>query len=207
MTRNAAFTFDPITHEAAMVAARIAENISATQSLLRGAIPAQTVAVADLLVEALRGGNKLLLFGNGGSAADASHLAAEFVGRFRYDRPALPALSLTDNASSTSAIGNDFGFEHVFARQIAAFGQPGDVAIGLTTSGRSENVLLAFDAALERDMRTVALCGAAAPELERRTELCLCTPARETARVQECHMLIGHIVCELVERALFPRAL
>src|SRR3954462_4893983 len=128
MTRNMAFTLEAVTHEAAMVQARIAENISATQRLLRGAVPAQTAELADLLVEALRAGNKVLLFGNGGSAADASHLAAEFVGRFRYDRPALPALSLTDNASSTSAIGNDFGFEHVFARQIAAFGQPGDVA-------------------------------------------------------------------------------
>src|SRR4051794_4966772 len=208
MTRHtAAITFEPSVREAGTVRTRIAENISATQTLLRGAVPAQTAELADLLVEALAAGNKLLFFGNGGSAADASHLAAEFVGRFRYDRPPLPALSLTDNASSTSAIGNDLGFEHVFARQIAAFGQPGDVAIGLSTSGRSQNVLLALDAALERDMRTVALCGVAAPELRRRAELCLCTPARETARVQECHMLIGHIVCELVERALFPRAL
>src|SRR4051794_942020 len=152
MTRVVAL--DPHVRERAAVAGRIAENIAATQSLLRGAIPEQTAALAEIVVEALRAGNKLLLFGNGGSAADATHLAAEFVGRFRYDRPALAALSLTDNASSMSAIGNDYGYEEVFARQVEAFGRPGDVALGLTTSGRSPNVLLALDAAQERELRT-----------------------------------------------------
>ena len=189
---------------AARVQARIAENIAATQGLLRGAVPGQVAELADVLVDALRANHKLLLFGNGGSAADAGHLAAEFVGRFRHDRPALPAISLADNASSISAIGNDFGFEHVFARQVEAFGQPGDVAIGLTTSGRSRNVALGLAAARAGGLRTAALCGMVTPELESSAELCVCTPARETARVQECHMLVGHIVCELVERALFP---
>src|SRR5205085_100181 len=119
----------------------------------------------------------------------ATHLAAELVGRFRYDRPALPALSLSDNASSLTAIANDFGYERVFARQVEAFGQPGDVAVGLTTSGRSANVALALSAARARDLRTVALCGEATPELQASAELCLATPAAETARVQECHML------------------
>src|SRR4051812_48584850 len=204
--RSASVTLDPLVLGGAAVQARIAENITATQSLLRGDMPGQIAALAELITDALRSGNKLLLFGNGGSAADASHLAAEFVGRFRHDRPALPALSLTDNASSTSAIGNDYGFEQVFARQVAAFGQPGDVAIGMSTSGRSENVLLGMRAAAERDLRTVALCGGRAPALEHCCELFLHTPARDTARVQECHMLLGHIVCELVERALFPEA-
>jgi len=186
------------------VRARIADSVAATQRLLRGPIPEQAADLAELITDGLRNGGKLLVFGNGGSAADASHLAAEFVGRFRYDRPALPALSLTDNASSTSAIGNDYGFEHVFARQIAAFGQPGDIALGLTTSGRSPNVVLALAAARARGLRTAALCGDRTPELESTVDLLLCTPARETARVQECHMLVGHIVCELVERALYP---
>src|SRR4051812_27209479 len=207
MTRHsAAITYGPDLLAAATVQARIAENILATQSLLRGAIPAQTAELADLLIEALRAGRKLLFFGNGGSAADASHLAAEFVGRFRQDRPPLPALSLTDNASSMSAIGNDYGFEQVFARQVVAFGQPGDVAIAMSTSGHSENVLLGMRAAAANDLRTVALCGGRAPALRRCCELFLHTPARDTARVQECHMLLGHIVCELVERALFPEA-
>jgi D-sedoheptulose 7-phosphate isomerase len=205
MTRQSVgATFDPLVREAATVQARIAENISATQGLLRGAIPRQTAELADLVTETLRGGNKLLLFGNGGSAADATHLAAEFVGRFRYDRPALPALSLTDNASSMSAIGNDYGYEQVFARQVAAFGQPGDVALALTTSGRSPNVIAALEAARSRGLLTVVLCGMPSAQLEDLADLCLCTPARETARIQECHMLIGHIVCEFVERAMFP---
>src|SRR4051812_16602825 len=137
----------PLALAAATVEARIAENIAATQGLLRGAVPQQAAELAELIVDVLRDGNKLLLFGNGGSAADASHLAAEFVGRFRYDRPAMPALSLSDNAAATSAIGNDYGFEQTFARQVAAFGQRGDVAIGLTTSGRSPNVILGLSAA------------------------------------------------------------
>jgi D-sedoheptulose 7-phosphate isomerase len=186
------------------VQARIAENISATQGMLRGEIPQQTAEVAELVTDALRAGNKLLLFGNGGSAADATHLAAEFVGRFRYDRPALPALSLTDNAASVSAIGNDYGYEHVFARQVEAFGGPGDVALALTTSGRSPNVILALEAARSRGLQTVVMSGQPSARLEDLADLCLCTPARDTARVQECHMLIGHIVCELVERTMFP---
>jgi D-sedoheptulose 7-phosphate isomerase len=202
---GATTTLEPLVHDTATVQARIAEHIAATQSLLRSGIPEQAAQVAEILTEALRAQNKLLLFGNGGSAADATHLAAEFVGRFRHDRPALPALSLSDNPSSMSAIGNDYGFDDVFARQIAAFGQPGDVAIALTTSGRSANVIAGVEAAQARGLRTVALCGRASPALRRAAELCLFTPAAETARVQECHMLVGHILCELVERSLFPR--
>src|SRR3954447_9987595 len=197
MTSYGATTLDPLVREIATAQARMAENIAATQNLLRSGIPHKAAQVAEIVTEALRGGHKLLLFGNGGSAADATHLAAELVGRFRHDRPALPALSLTDNASSMSAVANDFGFEQVFPRQIAAFGQSGDVAIALTTSGRSPNVVLGLEAAQARGLRTIALCGRPSPVLERQAELCLCTPARETARIQECHMLIGHIVCEL----------
>src|SRR4051794_32554573 len=170
---------------AATVQARIADSIAATQSMLRGPVPRQLAGVAALVADALRAGNKVLLFGNGGSAADATHLAAELVGRFRLHRPALPALSLTDNGSSLSAIANDFGYQEGFARQVAAFGQPGDVAIGITTSGRSANVVEGLRAACEGDLRTVALCGVLTRELEEVAEFCLCTPMRETARIQE----------------------
>jgi D-sedoheptulose 7-phosphate isomerase len=207
MTRSVAVNAAPLVRETAAVRARIADHITATQTMLRGGVAQRTARFAEIAAEALRDGHKLLLFGNGGSAADATHLAAEMVGRFRYDRPALPALSLTDNASTLSAIANDFGYERVFARQVEAFGQPDDVAVGLTTSGRSANVVLALSAARARGLRTVALCGEATPELSASAELCLAAPAGETARVQECHMLIGHIVCELVERSLFPQAL
>src|SRR3954449_12905432 len=132
MTDLIAPALDPDVRQGAMVQARIAESIAATQSLLRGPIPRLLAAVAELVVEALRAGNKVLLFGNGGRAAAATPLAAELVGRFRLNRPALPAISLTDNASSLSAIANDFGYEAVFARQVAAYGQPGDIAIGIT---------------------------------------------------------------------------
>jgi D-sedoheptulose 7-phosphate isomerase len=203
MTENTS-ALDADVRQAATVKARIAENIAATQGLMRGPIPRQLAALAELVTEALRAGNKVLLFGNGGSAADATHLAAELVGRFRLHRPALPALSLTDNGSSLSAIANDFGYQEVFARQVAAFGQPGDIAIGITTSGRSANVVEGLRAACEADLRTVALCGVLTRELEEVAEFCLCTPMRETARIQECQMLLGHILCELVERALFP---
>jgi D-sedoheptulose 7-phosphate isomerase len=194
----------PLATHAATVHVRIAENIAATQRLLRGPIPLQVAGLADLIVEALRAGNKLLLFGNGGSAADAGHLAAEFVGRFRYDRAPLPALALTDNAAATSAIGNDYGFEYTFARQVEGFGQSGDVAIGLTTSGCSPNVVLGLSAARAIGLHTVALSGYSTPALESCAEVLICTPAPETARVQECQMLLGHIVCELVERTMFP---
>src|SRR3954449_3851990 len=176
MTDLVAPALDPDVRQAAMVQARIAESIAATQSLLRGPVPRLLAAVAELVSDALRAGNKVLLFGNGGSAADATHLAAELVGRFRLDRPALPALSLTDNASSLSAIANDFGYEAVFARQVAAFGQVGDVAIGFTTSGRSPNILAGLKAAREADLRTVALCGPLTLELESVADVCLCTP-------------------------------
>jgi D-sedoheptulose 7-phosphate isomerase len=149
-------------------------------------------------------GNKVLLFGNGGSAADAQHIAAEFVGRFAFERRALPALALSVNTSCVTAIGNDYGFDLVFSRQIEALGREGDVAIGISTSGNSQNVLQGLSAARKLGLSTVALTGCNGGKLKSAVDHCICAPSNETPRIQECHLLIGHIICELVERTIFP---
>jgi len=159
--------------------------------------------VSQILIDALRKGNKPILFGNGCSAADAQHVAAEFVGRFAFDRPALPALALSVNASSVTAIGNDYGFDLVFARQIEALGCAGDVAIGISTSGNSANVLKAVAVAKKMGLHTVALTGATGGKLKGAVDYCVCAPSSETPRIQECHILIGHIISELVEGSIF----
>ena len=187
---------------AAQVSQAIRASIAVKESLLASAgIVAATARVSEILVEALQRGNKLLLCGNGGSAADAQHIAAEFVGRFAFDRPALPALALSVNTSCVTAIGNDYGFDRVFARQIEALARPGDVCIGISTSGNSPNVLCAMAAARQMKLLTVGLTGAAGGKLKDAVEHCICVPSNETPRIQECHILIGHIVSELVERA------
>jgi D-sedoheptulose 7-phosphate isomerase len=190
--------------ESVLVRTRIGESVAATRALLDGDLPDLTAELAELVVACLEDGGKVLLFGNGGSAADATHLAAELVGRFRRDRAPLPALSLTDNASSMSAIGNDYDYDEVFARQVRAFGRVGDVALGLSTSGDSRNVVGGLRAARALGMRTAVLTGAAGGAALAEADLPLCVPTTDTARVQECHMVVGHIVCELVEQAIFP---
>jgi D-sedoheptulose 7-phosphate isomerase len=159
--------------------------------------------VSGILVEALNQGHKVLLFGNGGSAADAQHIAAELVGRFAFDRPPLPALALSVNPSCVTAIGNDYGFDVVFARQIEALGRPGDVAIGISTSGNSPNVLHAVSVAKKMRLRSVALTGCTGGKLKGVVDHCICVPSNETPRIQECHILIGHIISELVEQTIF----
>jgi D-sedoheptulose 7-phosphate isomerase len=161
--------------------------------------------VSEILLDALKSGNKLLLFGNGGSAADAQHIAAEFVGRFAFDRPALPALALSVNTSCVTSIGNDYGFEQVFSRQLEALARPGDVAIGFSTSGNSPNVLNGISTAKKIGLYTIAFTGTPGGKLKQAADLdhCLCAPSGETPRIQECHILIGHIVSELVEQELF----
>jgi D-sedoheptulose 7-phosphate isomerase len=161
--------------------------------------------VCELLVNALSLGNKILLFGNGGSAADAEHLAAELVGRFAFNRPALQALALSVNTSCITAIGNDYGFDQVFARQIEALARPRDVAIGISTSGTSSNVLFAFSTARKIGLHTVALTGNTGGKLRGIVDYCVCVPSNETPRIQECHSLIGHILSELVEQTLFNK--
>lgn len=186
------------------VSSSIEASIAVKQKLLDNPEILSTAAeVSEILIEAITNGNKPILFGNGGSAADAQHIAAEFVGRFAFDRPALPALALSANTSCVSAIGNDYGFDLVFARQIEALGRPGDVAIGISTSGNSTNILQALKVASKMGLHTVALTGAGGGKLIGAADHCICVPSKETPRIQECHILIGHIISELVEQAIF----
>ncbi|MER3398616.1 MAG: phosphoheptose isomerase [Chloroflexota bacterium] len=157
---------------------------------------------ARLVAEALRRGNKVMFCGNGGSAADSQHLAAELVGRYRRNRPGLAALALTVDTSALTAIGNDFGFEEVFSRQVEALGQPGDVLVAISTSGRSPNVLRAVDAARALGLKTVGLVGRDGGQLAGLVDLALVVPSEDTARIQECHITLGHILCDLVEGEL-----
>lgn len=182
----------------------IEASIAAKESLL--AAPGFVSVLAKItgsLVHAFRQGNKVLFFGNGGSATDAQHLAAELVGRFAFDRPALPALSLAENLSAVTAIANDYGFDQVFSRQIEAFARPGDVAIAISTSGNSPNVLQAVTTAKKLGVHTVALTGRSGGKLIHAVDDCVCVPSDDTPRIQECHILIGHILSELVEQELF----
>lgn len=182
----------------------IEASIAVKQLMLNDAKVVSTVTtVSKILIEALRRGNKPLLFGNGGSAADAQHIAAELVGRFAFDRPALPALALSANTSCMTAIGNDYGFDAVFARQIEALGHPGDVAIGISTSGNSLNILRAVAVAKKMGLHTVALTGATGGKLKSAVDHCICAPSKETPRIQECHILIGHIISEMAEQTIF----
>ena len=161
------------------------------------------VAAAEAVIEAFEKGNKVLLFGNGGSAADAQHIAAEFVGRFAFDRPALPALALSVNTSCVTAIGNDYGFDQVFSRQIEALARRGDVAIGISTSGNSPNVLCGVAAARKLGLRTIGLTGQKGGRLKNEVEYGIAAPSDETPRIQECHILVGHIIAQLAEQAIF----
>jgi D-sedoheptulose 7-phosphate isomerase len=156
-----------------------------------------------LVVDALAAGNKLLLFGNGGSAADAQHIAAEFVGRFKRERRGLPAIALTTDTSALTAIANDYGYDEVFARQVRALGRAGDVALAISTSGRSKSVLAAVGACRELGMRTIALTGGTGGELLGCVDVGLRVSAStHSARIQETHILVGHVICELVDERL-----
>ena len=160
---------------------------------------------ADLCIKAFECGNKVILAGNGGSAGDAQHIAAEFVSRFEFDRPGLPSIALTTDTSMLTAIGNDYGYEKLFARQIEANGKPGDVFIGITTSGNSANVLKAIVRAKELGLTTVALCGRKG-SIRELSDVVLGVPSESTPRIQESHILIGHIICGIVENTLFGHA-
>src|SRR6516225_2353614 len=165
----------------------------------------QTIAqTAETIAHALRNSRKLLIFGNGGSASDAQHLAAELVGRFGPDRSPLSAISLSTDTSILTALGNDYGFDKIFSRQIAALGQAGDVAVAISTSGNSPNVLEGIDAARSLGLFTVGFTGQTGGKMKDRCEVLFCVPSRQTPRIQETHILLGHILCELVDRHLFP---
>ena len=178
-----------------------AETIRLHDAARRGS-QADVLRVVDLLAAAFRHGRRVLVFGNGGSASDAQHVAAEFVGRFQKERRAVAAIALTTDTSILTAIGNDDAFDRVFARQIEALGESGDVAIGITTSGGSKNVLKAFTVAKERGLTTVAVTGCDGGEAGRIADLHLNVPDRSTARVQEVHRTLLHVICELVEETL-----
>ena len=159
--------------------------------------------VAGRCVTALRNGNKILLAGNGGSAADAQHLAAELVGRFSLDRPGLAAIALTTDSSALTGIGNDYGFERLFSRQVEAVGRPGDVFFGISTSGRSPNVLNALRVCRDRSIVTVGLTGEHGGEMPPLCDHCFRMPSTETPKIQEGHIVVGHILFALVEREMF----
>jgi D-sedoheptulose 7-phosphate isomerase len=182
----------------------IQASIAAKQQLLSDPeLIAAVAKVSEVLVKVFTQGNKAMLFGNGGSAADAQHIAAEFVGRFAFDRPALPALALSVNSSCVTAIGNDYGFDTVFSRQIEALGRAGDMAIGISTSGNSANVLRGLEIAGKMGLHTVAFAGCTGGKMKAAADYCICAPSNETPRIQECHILIGHIISQLTEHTIF----
>ena len=167
-----------------------------------GALSAPIEAVALRLLDSYRSGGKLLVMGNGGSAADAQHFAAEMVGRYRRERRALPAIALTVDPSAVTAIANDYGFEEVFARQVRAHARPGDVVFGISTSGNSENICRAFAAARDARATTVALGGGNGGKMKALADLSILAPTSVTPRIQECHITIIHILCDLVEEEM-----
>jgi D-sedoheptulose 7-phosphate isomerase len=178
----------------------LAANIQVHESMRAdGGLIAGISRAARLIREALQRGNRLLIIGNGGSAADAQHLAAELVGRYRIERRALPALALSANTSSLTAIGNDYGFEDIFTRQVEAFAQPGDVLFCISTSGNSQNILRAALLAAALRVKTIGLTGADGGRLQKCVDLCLRAPSNETPRVQEAHAFLLHALAELVE--------
>jgi D-sedoheptulose 7-phosphate isomerase len=196
---------DVVAPSVELAQARLAETIAVKQRMLEGAFAAQAVDVARLMVDSLRSGGKVIFFGNGGSAQDAGHLAAELMGRFAFDRPGLAAISLPDATAAITAIGNDYSYGEVFARQVLAAGRPGDVVVGLSTSGNSPNVVRALREAGQAGMTTVALTGARGGEVAGVAEICIRVPSDDTARVQEACLHLGHTICEMVEAALFER--
>jgi D-sedoheptulose 7-phosphate isomerase len=193
-------------HLTQVVAEQFRETSENLQLMMKdAALLAAVVEVTGACVEALRQGHKLLFAGNGGSAADAQHLAAELVSRYAYDRPGLPAFALTTDTSVLTAIGNDYGYDYLFARQLEAVGATGDVFFGISTSGRSPNVLRAFDAARAKGLVTVGMTGRAGGQLQGRCDYLLRVPSDSTPRIQEGHIAIGHAICQTIEAQLFPK--
>jgi D-sedoheptulose 7-phosphate isomerase len=186
---------------------RLAEAVAEANQLKKRFVEEQAeqvAAAARLMVGTLQEGGKILLFGNGGSAADAQHLAAEFVNRFRVERPPLAAIALTTDTSILTSIANDYDFLEVFAKQVRALGRPGDLAVGLSTSGNSPNVVEALKAARQLGLATLALSGGEGGPVAAAAELAIVVPSRSTPRIQEVHITVGHVLCDLVDFLLFP---
>lgn len=178
---------------------RFEEHLEVANTVMQSNILQQIERIAAKVKEALANGNKVLFCGNGGSAADSQHLAAEFVGRFQKERQGLPAIALTVDTSILTAVGNDYGFDRVFARQVEALGQKGDVLVGISTSGNSPNVVKAVELAKEKGIYCVGMTATGGGHLAELCDECIAVPAQVTARAQEMHILIGHILCELVD--------
>ncbi len=186
---------------------RLEEAVEESAELKKRMVAEQgeaVVAAAELLAQVLKSGGRVLIFGNGGSAADAQHLAAEFVNRFQVERPPLGALALTTDSSILTAVANDYDFLEVFAKQVQALGRPGDLALGISTSGNSPNVVQGLQAAREMGLRTLAFSGRDGGPVAAQAELALVVPSRNTPRIQEVHITIGHALCDLVDVLLFP---
>ena len=180
------------------------ESIRVKQAFLRDNLEALTQAI-DAIVAAFKRGNKLLLFGNGGSAADAQHIAAEFTNRFLIERPPLPAIALTTDSSALTAIANDYDYAQVFAKQVQALGKPEDIAIAISTSGNSPNVLAAIEACKKLNISTIGLTGGSGGKMIGKVDYMLCvTEGKNSPRIQETHILVGHVICDIVDQKLFP---
>ena len=176
-----------------------------TGRLHLGLPEAQIARIADAgerMAKAIKGGRKIIWFGNGGSATQGQHMAGEFVGRFCKERRSLPSISLTENMASVTAIGNDYAFDQIFSRQLEGLAQPGDVAVGLSTSGNSPNVVQGLKKARHLELVTVGFTGGSGGHMAALCDVCICVPSTSTARIQEVHLTIGHILCGLVEDAL-----
>lgn len=182
------------------------DSIALKQSVLEDtALMQQVTDLGHLLIDRYKQGSKLLVAGNGGSAADAQHIAAEFVSRFNFDRPGLPALALTTDTSILTAVGNDYGYDQLFRRQVEANGVAGDVFLGISTSGNSANILEALQACRDKGITALGLTGGSGGKMRELCDHCICVPSDDTPRIQEVHILIGHIFCAMVELALFEK--
>lgn len=189
------------------IQAQLRESAQVVNALLDDRrLHASLASVAQACIRALQQGNKLLFMGNGGSAADAQHLAGEMVSRFAYDRPGLPAFALTTDTSVLTAIGNDYGYVHLFSRQVQAVGQAGDVLIGISTSGKSPNIIAALEEGRRKGLVTVGMAGMQRARITEVVDHCIEIPSASTPKIQEGHIVCGHILCGLIEQAMFPPA-
>lgn len=191
--RQKARTMDKIIQQ------RLSDHLEVLQKLMASDLPKKLEKCAKIVEKALKEGHKVLFCGNGGSAADSQHLAAEFVGRFQKERKGLPAIALTVDTSILTAVANDYGYDTVFARQVQALGEAGDVLIGISTSGNSRNVLLAVEEAKTKGISCIGMTAEGGGKMAEECDICLAVPAKVTARAQEMHILMGHILCELVD--------
>lgn len=184
-----------------LIIKRIKESIIIKQDILKDSKEIEKIAL--VVVESYRNRKKVIIFGNGGSAADSQHIVAELLGKYYIKRKGLPAIALTTNTSSLTAISNDYSFNKIFARQIEALGEPGDVAIGISTSGNSKNVALGLEQAKKIGLIAIGLTGKNGGRLKKIADYCICVPTEDTPRIQEAHIFIGHIMCEIIEKELF----